>query len=71
MAMLLVLIGVDKIDEILKRLSDIITMQIEPNSQEEIRTELKFDSGDISSKWLLNHETFSWLVKNSFRAYFM
>lgn len=50
MAMLLVLIGVDKIDEILKRLSDIITMQIEPNPQEEIRTELKFDFGDICSK---------------------
>lgn len=38
-------IGVDKIDETLKRISDIITMQIEPNPQEEIRTELKFDSG--------------------------
>lgn len=38
-------IGVDKIDETLKRISHIITMQIEPNPQEEIRTELKFDSG--------------------------
>lgn len=34
--------GVLKIDETLKRISDIITMQIEPNPQEEIRTELKF-----------------------------
>ena len=38
-------IGVDKIDETLKKISDVITMQIEPNPQEEIRTELKFDSG--------------------------
>ena len=38
-------VGVDKIDETLKKISDVITMQIEPNPQEEIRTELKFDSG--------------------------
>ena len=38
-------IGVDKIDETLKKISDVITMQIEPNPQEEIRTELKFDFG--------------------------
>ena len=37
-------IGVDKIDDTLKKISDVITMQIEPNPQEEIRTELKFDS---------------------------
>ena len=38
-------VGVDKIDETLKKISYVITMQIEPNPQEEIRTELKFDSG--------------------------
>ena len=38
-------VGVEKIDETLKRISDVITMQIEPNPQDEIRTELKFDSG--------------------------
>lgn len=38
-------VGVDKIDETLKKISDVITTQIEPNPQEEIRTELKFDSG--------------------------
>jgi len=38
-------VGVEKIDETLKKISDVITMQIEPNPQEEIRTELKFDSG--------------------------
>ena len=38
-------VGVDKIDETLKKISDVITMQIEPNPQEEIRTELKFDAG--------------------------
>ena len=34
-------IGVDKIDDTLKKISDVITMQIEPNPQEEIRTELR------------------------------
>ena len=38
-------VGVERIDETLKKISDVITMQIEPNPQEEIRTELKFDSG--------------------------
>ena len=38
-------VGVKKIDETLKKISDVITTQIEPNPQEEIRTELKFDSG--------------------------
>jgi len=38
-------VGVDKIDDTLKKVSDVITTQIEPNPQEEIRTELKFDSG--------------------------
>ena len=38
-------VGVNKIDETLKKLSDVITTQIEPNPQDEIHTELKFDSG--------------------------
>ena len=38
-------IGVDKVDETLRKISDVITTQIEPNPQEEIRTELKFNSG--------------------------
>ena len=38
-------IGVDKVDETLRKISDVITTQIEPNPQEEIRTEVKFDSG--------------------------
>ena len=36
-------IGVDKIDEVLRKISDIITAQIEPNPQDEITSELKFD----------------------------
>jgi ATP-dependent DNA helicase RecG len=39
------IIGVDKVDETLRKLSDVITMQIEPNPQDEIRSELKFESG--------------------------
>lgn len=39
------IVGVTNIDEILKKLSDVITTQIEPNPQDEIRTELKFDEG--------------------------
>ena len=39
------LVGVDKVDETLRKLSDVITMQIEPNPQDEIRTELKFEDG--------------------------
>ncbi|MDY6062843.1 MAG: putative DNA binding domain-containing protein [Erysipelotrichaceae bacterium] len=42
-----VVIGVDKIDEILRKISDIITSQIEPNPQDEISSELKFDEGKI------------------------
>lgn len=38
-------IGVDNIDEVLRKLSDIITSQIEPNPQDEITCELKFDEG--------------------------
>ena len=40
-----VVIGVDKIDETLRKISDIITSQIEPNPQDEISSELKFDKG--------------------------
>ena len=39
------IIGVDKIDEVLRKISDIITAQIEPNPQDEITSELKFDEG--------------------------
>lgn len=35
-------VGVTKIDEVLRKISDIITSQIEPNPQDEIRSELKF-----------------------------
>ena len=38
-------IGVDKIDEVLRKISDIITSRIEPNPQDEISSELKFDEG--------------------------
>ncbi len=37
--------GVERIDEVLRKISDIITDQIEPNPQDEISSELKFDSG--------------------------
>ena len=36
-------VGVDKIDETLRKISDIIATQIEPNPQDEIRTEIKFE----------------------------
>ena len=38
-------VGVDKIDEVLRKISDVITSQIEPNPQDEISSELKFDEG--------------------------
>ena len=38
-------VGVDKVDEVLRKISDIITTQIEPNPQGEISSELKFDDG--------------------------
>ncbi|WP_308768266.1 ATP-binding protein [uncultured Anaerococcus sp.] len=37
--------GVEKVDEILRKISDIITTKIEPNPQDEISSELKFDEG--------------------------
>lgn len=42
-----VVVGVDKIDETLRKISDIITSQIEPNPQDEISSELKFDKGKL------------------------
>jgi len=38
-------VGVEKIDETLKKISDVITSQIEPNPQDEISSELRFDNG--------------------------
>ena len=40
-------VGVNKVDEVLRKISDIITTQIEPNPQDEISSELKFDEGKI------------------------
>ena len=40
-----VVVGVDKIDEVLRKISDMITDRIEPNPQDEIHAELKFDQG--------------------------
>ena len=34
-------VGVDKVDEILRKISDIITTKIEPNPQNEISSEIK------------------------------
>ncbi len=43
-----VVVGVDKVDEILRKISDIITTKIEPNPQEEISSELKCFSRKIT-----------------------
>lgn len=40
-----IVVGVENIDEVLRKISDIITSQIEPNPQDEITSELKFDDG--------------------------
>ena len=40
-----IVLGVENIDEVLRKISDIITSQIEPNPQDEITSELKFDDG--------------------------
>lgn len=40
-----VVVGVDKVDEVFRKISDNITTQIEPNPQDEISSELKFDEG--------------------------
>lgn len=39
-------VGVTKVDETLRKISDIITNQIEPNPQDEIKTEINFASGN-------------------------
>lgn len=39
------IVGVEKIDNVLRKISDIITNQIEPNPQDEINSELKFVEG--------------------------
>ncbi|MGM9941890.1 MAG: RNA-binding domain-containing protein [Bulleidia sp.] len=37
--------GVEKLDETLRKISDVITTQIEPNPQDEVTSEVKFDEG--------------------------
>ena len=37
--------GVDKIDETFRKMSDIITTQIEPNPQDEVSSEIRFEDG--------------------------
>lgn len=37
-------VGVSKVDEVLRKISDIVTTQIEPNPQDEIRCEIKFEN---------------------------
>ena len=37
-------VGVINIDETMRKISDVITTQIEPNPQDEIRSELKFEN---------------------------
>jgi predicted HTH transcriptional regulator len=39
------IVGVERVDETLKKLSDVITDQIEPNPQDIVRPELKFEDG--------------------------
>lgn len=36
-------VGVDRLEETLRKISDVITMKIEPNPQDEVTTEVKFD----------------------------
>ena len=40
-----VVVGLEKIDETLRKVSDIVTSQIEPNPQDEITSELRFADG--------------------------
>ena len=37
------IVGVDKIDETFKKISDIITTQIEPNPQDEVSSEIRLE----------------------------
>ncbi|MGM9948141.1 RNA-binding domain-containing protein [Floccifex sp.] len=39
------IVGVNRLDDTLRKISDVITMQIEPNPQEEVYTEVKFEKG--------------------------
>lgn len=41
-------VGIDKIDETLRKISDIITSQIEPNPQDEVSSEIKFEDKKVS-----------------------
>lgn len=38
-------LGVDKVDETFRQIADIVTEQIEPNPQESVKAELRFDEG--------------------------
>lgn len=40
-----IIVGVEKIDETFKKISDIISTQIEPNPQDEVNSELRFEDG--------------------------
>lgn len=42
-----VVIGVEHVDDVLRKISDVITSQIEPNPQDEIHSEIQFDEGKI------------------------
>lgn len=39
------IVGVDKLDETLRKITDVIVTQIEPNPQDEITTEVRFENG--------------------------
>ncbi|MBQ9274170.1 MAG: putative DNA binding domain-containing protein [Succinivibrio sp.] len=38
-------VGVENLDDTMQKISDVVTAQIEPNPQDEVRTEVKFDQG--------------------------
>lgn len=40
-------IGVEHVDDVLRKISDVITSQIEPNPQDEIHSEIQFDEGKV------------------------
>ncbi len=42
-----VVIGVEHVDDVLRKISDVITSQIEPNPQDEIHSEIQFDEGKV------------------------
>ncbi len=41
------IVGVDKIDETLKKIADVISDQIEPSPVDEVKSELKFEEGKV------------------------